>query len=121
MITVAGLGQFLFLLVFFFGAERYIPDFYISLVIGIAMLCWRFDEMIRSRVRSRFVFWLIVTGLTIWTAVIGIFGGFGVPPELFRSFNPSLYSQIASSWNDRYTVLYTILDRILRIFLNGIH
>jgi hypothetical protein len=121
MIATAGLGQFFFLLVFFFGAERYIPDFYISLVIGTAMLAWWIDEMIKTRVRIRFVFWLIVTGLTIWTAAIGIFGGFGVPPELFRSFNPPLYNQIASGWNDRYEVFHAILTRLLSIFLNGIH
>ena len=90
MTMTAAAGQFLFLMVFFFGAERYMPDFYIPLVIGTAMLVWRMDEVVKHRRGLRLAFWSVTAGFTIWTAAIGLFGGFGVPPELFRSFNPDL-------------------------------
>jgi hypothetical protein len=118
MVAVAGLGQFLFLMMFFFGAERYIPDFYIPMVLGTAMLVWRMDEILKARVRLRLALWLVVVGLIIYTAGLGFFGGFGVPPILFRSFNPALYGQIAAYWNDRYTALFTPLDRASRIIFN---
>jgi len=121
MVAIAGIGQFLFLVVFFFGAERYIPDFYIPMVLGTAMLLWRIDEILKSRVGFRMIVWLIAAGLVAWTAGMGIFGGFGVPPQLFRSFNPVLYSQLASYWNDRFTVFFTILDRASRFIFNMTH
>ena len=111
MVIVAGLGQFLFLLVFFFGAERYIPDFYLSVVLGTVILVWKLDEIVLQRLNLRIGLWLIVAGLTICTVGIGFFGGFGVPPQLFRSFNPALYSQLASYWNDRFTFIFTLLNR----------
>ena len=121
MVTIAGAGQFLFLLVFFFGAERYVPDFYLSLIVGLAILVWKVDEAIKPRLRLRFAFWVIVVGLTVWTVGIGFFGGFGVPPELFRSLNPGLYNHLASYWNDRSAGMIILLDRASRIIFNIIH
>ena len=121
MVAIAGLGQFLFLMVFFFGAERYIPDFYIPMVLGTAMLLWRIDEILKSRVGLRMILWLISVGLVVWTAGMGIFGGFGVPPQLFRSFNPVLYGRLASYWNDRLPIFFTLLDRVSRFIFNTPH
>ena len=112
MITLAGGAQFLFLTVYFHGAERFVPDFHIPIIVGIAALVWRMDEVLQSRIGLRFAFWLIVAGLTIWTAGIGFFGGFGVPPKLFHSFNPELYTYLASYWNDRYAALNTLLKAL---------
>ena len=120
MVAIAGLGQFLFLMVFFFGAERYIPDFYIPMVLGTSMLLWRMDEIFKSRGGIRVIFWLIAAGLILWTAGMGIFGGFGVPPQLFRSFNPVLYGRLASYWNDRLPVFFTLLDKASRVVPNMI-
>jgi hypothetical protein len=102
-------------MVFFFGAERYIPDFYIPMLLGTTMLVWRMDEFLKPRVKLRFAFWLFITGTVIWTVVIGVFGGFGVPPGLFRSFNPTLYSQLASYWNDRSSSFFILLERLTGI------
>ena len=121
MVTVAGLGQFLFLMVFFFGAERYIPDFYISMVLGMAMLVWSMDEFLKPRARLRLAFWLVVVGLIFFSVAMGFFGGFGVPPLLFRSFNPALYGRLTSYWNDCYTALFTPLDRASWIIFNMFH
>lgn len=118
MVVLAGIGQLFFLLLFFFGAERYIPDFYVPLVLGTAMLVWRMDEILKPRSRLRLAFWLIAAGLTICTVVLGVFGGFGVPPQLFRSFNPALFGRLASYWNDRYTAFITPLDRAYSLILN---
>jgi hypothetical protein len=121
MVTLAGVGQFCFLMVFFFGAERYVPDFYLPLIVGTAILVWRTDEVFKSRPGLRIALWFIVVGLVVWTMGIGLLGGFGVPPELFRSFNPVLYSQIASYWNDRFTGIVILFDRASRIIFNRIH
>ncbi len=121
MTMAAAAGQFLFLMVFFFGAERYVPDFYIPLVIVEAILIWRMDEVLKPRRGLRWALWLVTAGLTIWTAAIGLFGGFGVPPELFRSFNPVLYNQLASYWNDRFGVLIILMERASRLILNIVH
>jgi hypothetical protein len=118
MVALAGLGQLFFLLVFFFGAERYIPDFYVPWILATAMLVWRMDEILKPRPGFRFAFWLIVTGLTICTVVLGVFGGFGVPPQLFRSFNPVLFSRLASYWSDRYTAFFTPLERVSRLIVD---
>jgi hypothetical protein len=79
------------------------------------------DEVFKPKPGVRFAFWLIVLGLTIWTAGIGVFGGFGVPPELFRSFNPVLFNQLASYWNDRYAGFIVLLDRASRIIFSITH
>jgi hypothetical protein len=112
MITLAGGAQFLFLAIYFHGAERFVPDFHIPIIVGIAALVWRMDEVLQSRIGLRFAFWLLVAGLTIWTAGIGFFGGFGVPPKLFHSFNPELYTYLASYWNDRYAALNILLKAL---------
>jgi hypothetical protein len=121
MISLAGLGQFLFLMLFFFSAERYVPDFYLPLVLGTAMLVWTVDEILKPRIGLRILFWAIVTGLIICTVGIGIFGGFGVPPQLFHSFNPALYGRLAAYWNDRFSGLFTLFDRISTIVFNKPH
>jgi hypothetical protein len=112
MITLAGGVQFLFLTIYFHGAERFVPDFYIPITLGIAALVWKLDEIIQRTPGFRFAFWLIVAGLTIWTAGIGFFGGFGVPPKLFRSFNLELYTYLASYWNDHYAAFNTLLTAL---------
>ena len=43
MITLAGGAQFLFLTIYFHGAERFVPDFYIPMILGIAVLVWKMD------------------------------------------------------------------------------
>jgi hypothetical protein len=121
MVGITAAGQFLFLMVFFFGAERYVPDFFIPLIILTAILVWRTDEVLKPRRGLRLAFWLVVAGLSIWTAAIGFWGGFGVPPELFRSFNPVLYNRLASYWNDRYEGFMILLDRASGIVFSLIH
>jgi len=99
MVTWAGGAQFLFLMVYFHFAERFAADFYIPFILTIAMLVWKMDEVLQSRGKLRLVFWMIVVGLTVWTAGLGFFSGFGVPPKIFRSFNQTLYNDLASFWN----------------------
>jgi hypothetical protein len=110
MILAGGFAQLLYLLVFFYGAVRYIADFYLLFTLIIAMLVWRLDELLRSKPALRFCFWMIVIGLSIWTAVIGYFGGFSIPPQIFRNFNPALYSHLAAYWNNSYEQLRTIYN-----------
>jgi hypothetical protein len=109
MVMLAGLGQFLFLLVFFYDAMRYIADFYLPLTFGLAILTWHTDDYLQHVPPLRAVFWLVVIGLVFWTTGIGFFGSFDIPSQIFRSSNPVLYAHLASYWNDRYADLMTLL------------
>jgi hypothetical protein len=111
MIGVAAAAQFLFVLVFFYGAERYLADTYLSLILIIAMLTWKTDENLRERPWLRFALWSAVLALTAWTAAIGFFGSFSIPPRLFRTSNPALYAQLASYWTDRFAWLQAVVAK----------
>jgi len=102
MIFIAGLGQFLYLMVFFYDAMRYVADFYLPLILGIAILVWQADRYLQNVLSLRIVLWLAVIGLACWTAGIGFFGGFDIPPQTFRDSNPTLYINLASYWNKLY-------------------
>jgi hypothetical protein len=99
MIAAAGFAQFLFLLFFFYAAMRYMADFYLEWVLIAALLAWKLDGRLLDRRQLRFAFWLLVFVLTVWTAGIGIFGGFDIPPGFFRSANPELYARLAEGLN----------------------
>jgi len=125
IILIAAVAQITYLLIFFYGAMRYLADFYLLLILTVAMLVWRMDEMLQSKPKLRICFWIVVTGLGIWTAAIGFFGGFDIPPQLFRNYNPVLYSHLASSWNNYYQDLKVIIDalwlpKILHFILHGV-
>lgn len=102
MIMMAGLGQFLYLMIFFYDAMRYIADFYLPLTFMIAILVWRADDFMQHILPMRIALWLIVTVLAFRTAGVGFFGGFDIPPQIFRNLNPTLYVQLASYWNGFY-------------------
>jgi hypothetical protein len=102
MILVAALMQFLFLTVFYFDAMRFMADFYLQLALGIWILVWKTDTIIRSRVILRVIFWIVVIGLAFWTTGIGFFAGFDIPPQTFHISNPILYRQLETYWNNFY-------------------
>lgn len=99
MVAVGGAAQFLFLMTFFFDAMRYMADFYLAFVFGISVLIWRLDEIFRSNQASRVMLWMVTFVLVIWTAGIGFFGGFDIPPQIFYHANPDLYAALAEHWN----------------------
>ena len=84
---------------FFYDAMRYVADFYLPLILGIATLVWQADRYLQHIVPLRITLRLIVIGLAFWTAGIGFFGSFDIPPQIFRNLNPTLYVQLASYWN----------------------
>jgi hypothetical protein len=112
MIAIAGLAQFLFLMVFFFGAMRYMADFYLSLVFLIAVFIWRMDELVKPEPLGRTVFWLVIIGFMIWTTGIGFFGAFDIPPRIFHDANPALYSRLETYWNHLYGEFLPLLQVI---------
>lgn len=99
MVMAAVLFQFLFLIMFFFAAMRYMADFYLQLVLGIWLLVWWVDGLIQPNLRLRAALWLVVTALVFWTVGIGFFGSFDIPPQSLRVLNPDLYTRIASYWD----------------------
>lgn len=103
MITLGGVSQFLFLMTFFFGAMRYMADFYLAFVIMTSILIWQLDEALRAKRILRAVLWLVAIGLIAWTVGIGFFGGFDIPPQIFYHANPYLYESLAEYWNGMVT------------------
>jgi hypothetical protein len=123
IILMAAAAQVLYLLIFFYGAMRYIADFYLLFILIVAMLVWRTDEIFQSKPKLRICFWMLVLALAIWTAGIGYFGGFDIPPRVFRNSNPVLYAHLASYWNNDYQslkVIYNVLwiPKILHFVLH---
>jgi len=112
IILIAAVAQIMYLLIFFYGAMRYLADFYLLLILTVVMLVWRMDEMLQSKPKIRICFWIVVAGLGIWTAAIGFFGGFDIPPQLLRNYNPVLYSHLESSWNNYYQDIKVIVDAL---------
>lgn len=108
MIIISGIAQFLFLMIFFYGAMRYIADFYLPLTFGILILVWQTDGFLRPIIALRVIFWAIVVGLILWSAGIGFFGGFDIPPQAFRMANPILYIHLASHWNHFYSSIISL-------------
>ncbi len=111
MLAAAAASQILYLAVFFYAAERYVGDFYVLLILIIAIILIRLDAEIKDG-RLRLALWGLVTALAIWTIAIGYFGAFSVPPKTFDSANPTLYAHLASYWNDHHTTIQLLLDRL---------
>ncbi|MGZ6317179.1 MAG: hypothetical protein ACXWNQ_07960 [Anaerolineales bacterium] len=120
MIGLAAAAQIIYILLFFYGAERYIADFYLLLILLLAMLCWKTDEKLHDRPWLRVALWLAVAALTLWTAGIGFFGSFGIPPKVLHAANPVLFRQMASYWDDRYLWLQAVLNKA-HALLSGSH
>ncbi len=108
MILTAGLAQFIFLMIFFYAAMRYMADFYLPLVITIAFLTWRADEYLRVNALWRFLLWMVVSGLIFWTASIGFFGSFDIPDHIFQNTNLGLYFHLADFWNCIYELFASL-------------
>jgi hypothetical protein len=99
MMACAAAAQFAFLLVFFYAAERYVADFYLPLIVCLALVFWRVDEILQRRQPLRIGLWLVVVVLALWTASIGYFGCFGVPTLVGNFYKPTMLAQLASFWN----------------------
>jgi len=102
MLLSAVAAQSLFLMVFFFDAMRYMADFYLQLTLAMWILVWMVGTFIRPIRPLHVIYWLIISGFVIWTAGIGFFGGFDIPPQSFRTTNPVLYMQLESFWNNLF-------------------
>lgn len=121
MLSSAAAGQFLFLMVFFYGAERYIVDFYLPLILCVAIIVWQLDQSLRVFQPMRFALWVIVGGLTAWTVGIGYFGCFGVPTLVSNYNDPALLSRLASYWNARHAQFQALLNGPLGSIFKAIH
>jgi len=111
MLLVASLLQFIFLLFYFYSAMRYISDFIIPLLLGIYILIWEFDKQIRHIPHLRWLFWLVIIGLSIATIGIGFFAGFDIPPQYIRSENPQLFGILTTFWNHQYNQVIILLGK----------
>lgn len=100
MLALAGVLQFLFLLVYYYNAMRFMSDFYLALLLVVVMITWEFDEYLHTLRVIRSVYWVAVTLLVGWTASLGFFTGFTVLPQIFLYGNPLQYQALAL-WMDQ--------------------
>ena len=94
---------------FFFGADRYILDFYLPLILVLAILIGQIDESLHRMCLLHSALWLVTAGLTLWTFGIGFFGCFGLPTLISPYYDPALIARLTSYWNARYTGLQSFL------------
>jgi hypothetical protein len=102
MLAAGAAGQIAFLLVFFYIAERYIVDFYVPLIICLAIVVWRFDALLAGRRLLRLALWAVVLSLAAWTAIIGYLACFGVPVLVSIYYDPQMLARLAAFWNETF-------------------
>ena len=111
VLLFAGLLQFAFLLFYFYGAMRFIVDFYIPLLLAAYITIWLVDSHLRNIPMIRWLFWLGVMGLAVWTVGIGFFAGFDIPPQYLRAENPQLFGALYTIWNHQYIQVMAMLGK----------
>jgi hypothetical protein len=109
MLALGAAGQFLFLLVFFYVAERYIVDFYVPLVLCLAVVVWSAHAALRGRSVLQVALWMAAVLLTAWTAGIGYFACFGVPVLVSLYYDPAMLVSLEEVWNARLAALRSVL------------
>ncbi len=114
MLAAAAASQILYLAAFFYTAERYVGDGFLSLMLIAAVVLVRFDSAAKNQ-PLRLALWVAATGLAVWSIATGFFGAFSVPPKTFDAANPGLYAHLASYWNDRFATIQVILERLAQI------
>ena len=105
MLLAGAAAQFAFLLVFFYVAERYIVDFYVPVVLCVAVLVWCTHAALKGRPAIQTILWAAVFALTLWTAAIAYFACFGVPSLVSHYFDPPMVAEAAAFWDAAYASL----------------
>ena len=89
---------------FFYASEvRYIFDFTPAFLQVLFFLFWELDRRIARVPILRILFWGIAVYFGLRTALIGFFGGFDNPPQVFSYFNWEFARLFAAYWNRIYT------------------
>jgi hypothetical protein len=109
MLAIGAAGQFAFLLVFFYVAERYVVDFYVPVVLCLAIILWRSHAALKSSRFLQAALWALVVTLAVWTAAIGYFACFGVPVLVSLYYDPQMLANLAAFWNERYAAVQLLL------------
>jgi len=109
MLSVGAAGQLLFLLLFFYVAERYIVDFYIPLVICLASIVWSANAALSGRPILQGALWAVVVLLAGRSTGIAYFACFGVPVLVSLYYDPAMLLRLREFWNSGYTALLSIL------------
>jgi len=123
VIALAGLAQFIFLLFYYFGANRFLVDFIFLWLLVWIFLAWEMDEFLHSFAWLRAIFWLAALLLVLSGTAVALLSAFDLVPQFFRLYNPTAYAAIASYNNRTYTSLLSIPDSpgllgaLLRLFL----
>jgi hypothetical protein len=99
MLAVAAAAQWVYLLFFFYVAERYIVDFYLPVVLLLALVVWSADRALERTRILQGLLWTILAGLTLWTVAIGYFACFGVPVLVSLYYDPQMLDRLATFWN----------------------
>ena len=110
LLTAAGLLQFSFLLVYYYGAMRFILDFLPLLLLATALTAWDGDRRIQQHRVLRPLLWIGIGLLVASMAAIGFFAAFDIPPQLFRQYNPDAWHRLTSFWNLAASILRGIFQ-----------
>jgi hypothetical protein len=110
MLAAAALAQFGFLMVFYYGAMRFMADFYLPLLVLVFICVLKVDGQLKANPVFRVLFWLVVILLCAATAGIGYFAGFDIPPQVFRQYNPEIYNSLSESFNARFFALQGMIN-----------
>jgi hypothetical protein len=115
MLTLAGIIEAIHTLLYYYGAMRFIDDFYSLFLIGLVFLSWAVDDRLalwKSLLAgiSRVGLWLVIAVLALSTALIGFLISFEVPPQVFRTLNREMYLQIAAFFNQQAAGVYRFID-----------
>jgi len=121
MVVLAGIVELVHTFFYYYGAMRFIADFYALIFLSFAILSWEADDHL-ARMHSiashqiRNVLWLGVIILTLVTALISFLIGFEIPPQDFRLANEALYDQVAHIFDPIITLVNspTIWGAVLR-------
>lgn len=135
MVLLAGAVEALHMLLYYFGAMRFLADSYLLFLVALALLTWKVDDRLaRAGTRTagifRAAFWFAFALLAVATGLIGFLTSFEIPPQTLRMNNPDLYGQVAAPFNslsgqiqqtylrllDNPTIVGALFRAIVRVF-----
>ena len=116
MLFLAGVVETIHTLLYYYGAMRFIVDFYLLYLLAIVFICWEVDRRLQYlgypyNQILRTTFWGATATLAVATAIIGFLSGFEVPPQLFRLYNGEQYILVSNPFNHLFAVAYSIINR----------
>lgn len=115
MLFLAGVTETIHTLLYYYGAMRFIADFYLLYLLAMVFASWEVDRRLQRLAYPytqllRTTFWGATALLAAATAIIGFLSGFEIPPQLFRLHNYEQYIQVSNPFNHLFAVAYSMIN-----------